>query len=604
MSVSLREPSGSPFLGAESVAALIRVAAGRPRAKLPRAVEVVLRDPGLADDDDLQPREGEVVLPIRAVGRWLVAGPARHRITGESCARCFLYAAFGRDACGLEQALGGSLELTPQVAEAAAIFVRRAAKAAAAASPRVHLFDTRTGRTSVFHWEHPHPRCPTHAALAAGPGAQSDLAEALSMRDGPAPKTDASSFRETLVDSKCGIVRRIGLVDVGLMNPIPGGQGLLSVAVGLRARPIVGGVEPCSSVAVDPDAAITRAMMEGVERWCTEGAAHRSVVVGRWEDVPNALNPGELHLYSEEQYRQPEWPYPPWTLDTSMLWTEGFNTLTKAPQMVPLESVTSVWPADAPPPICQLTSIGSAAHRSYGAAVVGALFELIERDAVMRWWYRLIEPEDGWSWSLPRDVATPTLAPAARSVRVIDIGSDSVVPVMLALVMSDDGTPPHLALGAGAAMTRGAAVRRAVLEAVGNIVAFAQRASPGPPRMNMHPREHGQLYAWDAAQGGILDGLVLPARDEPPPEGLAANTEPAVPTTMVLARMAKRGFTTVIVDLTPPTLHRRGVRVVRAVVPQLIPMCFGLGQDRWGSFVADIAPWWRDRIRGIVHPFP
>ncbi|MHB0963437.1 MAG: YcaO-like family protein [Gemmatimonadaceae bacterium] len=378
----------------------------------------------------------------------------------------------------------------------------------------------------------------------------------------------------------------------------------MSVAVGLRARPIVGGVEPCSSLDVDADVALARAMMEGVERWCTEGAAHRRVVVGRWEDVPNALNPGALQLYSEEQYCQPEWPYRAWGLDTSMLWTEGFNALTEAPQMVPLETVTSVWPADAPPPICQLTSIGSAAHRSYGAAIAGALFELIERDAVMRWWYRLIKPKDAWSWPLPRDLAKGTLIPAARSVRVIDIGGESVVPVMLALVMSDDGTPPHLALGAGAAMTRGAAVRHAVLEAVGNIIAFAQRASPGPPQMRMHPWEHGQLYAWDRARGEILNGLVLPGRDEPPPEDLASKTLPVEPTSIVLARMAKRGLTPVIVDLTPPTLNRRGVRVVRAVVPQLIPMCFGLGQDRWGSFAARIAPWWRDRIRGIVHPFP
>lgn len=659
-------------------------------AGLPFSAAVVARGPGDADVEE--PRGGGAVLPITAVGPYLVVGPLR-RGGGGCCTSCFLHAAFGRDADGLRAELGGQVEADAPGLRRLPALLRAALRSGRGAARPVYLLDTRTGRRSRFRWEHPHPRCPVHAALAAGSASPSALAAALgaplcignangaiaptaatslasatdvsrkieradavalpaaivpASATDPTPSIDAAGvvdlnaeadpasvidfnlvvdpadpdvdpgsggergtmdvdaldWRRSFEDARCGVVRRIARMDAQFADPVSRGGAEVSFWAGWRARPLTGGLEPFAGVDADPERARVKALMEGVERWCLESAAHRRVVKGRWEDVAGAVDPRGFHLYSAEQYASPGFPHRQWTAEREVWWTEGYDPLSGATLHVPLETVASVWPRWAPAPLCQLTSIGTAAHQSYADAALGALLEVIERDAVMRWWYRLAPPRRAWRRPLPDNLAPGALAPGPRSLAVLEIGPTPDISVLLAVVAADDGRPPFLALGAGASVRPFGALGKAAGEAVVNLIGFAALGAAAAPRPYMQPREHGEHYAWCEDALEVIGDLCPAAADAPFPEPDVPPIDPREALAAVLWSLRGRGCAPVLVDLTPPTMQRRGVHVVRAVVPELLPMCFGVGQDRWGAIEERIDPAWRERIRGLVHPFP
>ncbi|HEX5724789.1 MAG TPA: YcaO-like family protein [Longimicrobiaceae bacterium] len=566
---------------------------------LPFAATVLLRDAAADREETVAAGDSGDVLDVTAVGPYLVIGPLRRAGAGGACGRCFLHAAFGRGAAELQAELGGAPVLSDSILHRLGPLVRAALLSGRRPDRPVYLLDTRTGRRSRYRWEHPHPGCPEHAAIAAGPTGEGTLARELA-----APPSFSPSLNR-FVDPRCGIVRRLERAEARFADPCSPAGGPVWLWAGWRARPLAGGVESIVGMDADPAAARTKALMEGIERWCLEAAAHRSIVEGRMEDVPGTVDPRDFHLYTDEQYATPGFPYRRYLPEQRLRWTEGYDPVAGATRRVPLETVASVWPAGAPQPICQLTSIGTAAHGSYAAAALGALLEVMERDAVMRWWYRLASPWAAWRLPLPDDPAPGSLAPGARALTLLEISPWPELSVLLAAATAEDGRPPYLALGAGAAVRPRSAVRKAANEAVVNLLGFAARGEAPPPRFHMEPREHGEHYAWNAESLTLLDGLLPVPGAAPLPEPDAApERDAAGDLAVVLDTLVSRECTPVLVDLTPPSLHRRGVRIVRAVVPQLLPMCFGVGQDRWGRVEPLVAPEWRARIRGHVHPFP
>ena len=554
--------------------------------------------------DPMMAAASEAVLPILAVGPYLVIGPVQTGSDCDVCSGCFFYAAFGRSAREMDARLHGELEANMPHSERLYRLLAASLRAAGGNDRPVYIFDTRTGKRRFFRWEHANPCCATHAR-AASAGVGSDVIEGP-LEDIRGPKAETKFPWRSFVDARCGIVRRIERLPVSLANPVDPSGAALSLFAGWRARPLVRGVEVCMGVDVDSRKARIKAAMEGIERWCIEAAARRAVWEGRHEDVPDAVNPRNLHLYTEEQYASPAFPYRQWMPETRIWWTEGYDALKGRPSWIPLELVSSVWPDGAPTPLCQLTSIGCAARRSYSAAALGAVLELVERDAVMRWWYRLTQPRAVWKSMLPDQLAHSTLPGGSSAITVMEIGWLPEVSVCLAAITVDGRDSPRLSLGAAASLQEGEAIQRACCEAAVNFLGFSrQHGAPPTLRRHMEPREHGEYYARDAFASHLV-GELIPTAGAPLPKGATEvpDCSPQVGLSTVFRALEAQQFQAVLVDLTPASMRRRNVAVIRAVIPQLLPMSFGLGQDRWARVVSRIDPAWRERIQGVVHPFP
>jgi ribosomal protein S12 methylthiotransferase accessory factor len=200
---------------------------------------------------------------------------------------------------------------------------------------------------------------------------------------------------------------------------------------------------------------------------------------------------------------------------------------------------------------------GTAAGTCLEEALLQALLELVERDAVALWWYnRLARPGldlAACSDPYPARVAG-RLAEMGRDMWVLDLTSDLGIPVFAALSRCREG-PERILLGAGAHLDPEIALQRAVSE----LAQMTARLDPS--------HLDGELWEW--LQQGTLAGhpYLLPAGTR------SLEGFPPAPGDDVLEALRhcqtlleRQGLEVLALDLTRPEI---GLAVVKAFVPGL-----------------------------------
>lgn len=153
-------------------------------------------------------------------------------------------------------------------------------------------------------------------------------------------------------------------------------------------------------------------------------------------------------------------------------WVEGEDIATRQPILVPYDAVVlGVAPAELTP-ISQSTN-GIAAGTTMDRALLHALCELIERDAVCLWGFRsdtaafatAIAPEAFGDAGVDRLVAQ--IARAGYRIHLFDQTTNIGVPVIYAVMFPADGADKHFDAASGAAChpVAGVAARKAIIEA-------------------------------------------------------------------------------------------------------------------------------------------
>ena len=116
-----------------------------------------------------------------------------------------------------------------------------------------------------------------------------------------------------------------------------------------------------------------------------------------------AVDPSRFALFHPSQFSIARFPCVPFTDDTVTMFVEGVSLLDGSSAYLPAELVYLSRPPADLPPVGYATSSGLACGASLPEAVLGALLEVVERDAVMlAWKCRLSLPLLDWS-------ANPTL---------------------------------------------------------------------------------------------------------------------------------------------------------------------------------------------------
>lgn len=335
----------------------------------------------------------------------------------------------------------------------------------------------------------------------------------------------------------------------------------------------------CGARGLTPGEARTLALSEAAERFAgavyDEGAlvldCHRSLAA-------DAVSPAAFALYSAAQYGEPGFPYVRFTDGTLVNWTWGYSLLSRRRVLIPAAFVyRPYWPGGQEARLADLPTTGLACGRSMAEATLHGLYEAIEREAiVITWLNRLAVPRvdaDGSRW-----IASAGASTAGATLSIHDITTDLEIPVRLAMVM--DRAAGTVGVGAAARLDSRDATDKAAAEALmlESIVrggrSRRRQPSPGvvddvrtmedhmtfysdPDRMReldflLHAPAHATADASPRFEGGALDELVV-----------------------VLRSLQRRSLDAIVVDLTLPEIASAGLRVVRALVPGLIPLTFG-----------------------------
>lgn len=327
-----------------------------------------------------------------------------------------------------------------------------------------------------------------------------------------------------------------------------------------------------AGTSLDPDEAVTRAIGESLERYCslnshldliTTRLRHTSLL-GRW---PRCAQDEPAHGVCRE--------IPP---DHTLTFVKARRVIDDSTHFIPAGfAAMGFQPVPPEPIVAHSISTGLAFHPRRSAAIWNGLCEVIERDAVMSaWWiHRPLHEID--PTGAPHNVTRRLrrLHACGMNARIFDITTELAVPTVFCVLTSD--RYPHLVVGAATKASPAAACAKALDEVVSMRIALradddhADRTPAAQPdNLVDHARYYAQTQdhpAFDFIAPGITEPICYPEFagrqiDHP-------NDDNAL--RRAIARIEHHDVTALWVDLTTPEVQPMGT-VARVVVPEAIPL--------------------------------
>ncbi|MFJ5230367.1 YcaO-like family protein [Kitasatospora sp. NPDC088391] len=441
-----------------------------------------------------------------------------------------------------------------------------------------------TPRAAAADPDSPPPTPPRHPRPAAGP---------VPTRAGAPYGLDPDRMRRALADPRFGpAVRTVrdsqvpfAMAEVRLLGGAPAGHGRART---YREAEAIAYLEAYERMGGYPNAA--------------------PLVTGRTpaELGDRALDPARLGSYDAEQLAHPLSRVRPWTRDTPMDWVWGHRLHDGEPLLVPADAGFYQYrypprePGDRRLNHVLESSSGCALGSSVEEAALQSLLELAERDAFLIGWHRqrplpVIDPA---TVTDPESRLLLRMA-AARGfeVRLLAASADIPVPVVWALAVRPDRALPAAFSTAGCHPDPETAVRSALWE-LSQLTENGLTWDPAAvdpmvedpwlvtelmdhPHRNADPR---LLPRVERVLGGpeLALGEAFPGWPEVYVRAAGGYVDRGLEFVAELYRRA--GLTEIVlVDQSTPEHTDAGLAVVKAVVPGIVPMCFGQVHQRFGG---------------------
>ena len=336
-----------------------------------------------------------------------------------------------------------------------------------------------------------------------------------------------------------------------------------------------------------------------------------------------AVRPARFALFHPTQLADPRFPFAEFGEETPAPFVQGISLEDGGAAFLPAEIVYLGRPETATPPIAYSTSSGLACAPTFTEAVLAALLEVVERDAVMLAWkcglsLPLLDWDaDGVIKSYDQRYFGITRLPFS----VLDGSGFLDVPVAIAVVHGFPTSGASLAVGAGAAATVAEAWLKAVSEGFGvyrwlrqQTLALPAAADSPPEPDRVETFDEHMLYYARPEQAELAS--FLDASDQRRPTAAVPPLEGSTPRTQIDAvckRLARHGVSAFAVDVTSPDVAALAVSVARVVAPELCALDVShrarfLGGARLytAAHEAGLAP--RDLVLAdlntLPHPFP
>ena len=372
-----------------------------------------------------------------------------------------------------------------------------------------------------------------------------------------------------------------------------------------------------SGVGLSSQQALLATLGEAMERyalaqenpWFVPETAPANLLTDKLSRLPILFSP---IAHSWEALRQELKQTPAWL--RAHPWT-GFESQKEDSLLIPSSLIFANHATD----ILPACSNGMAAGPQFPFAALRAVYELIERDALLLSWY--------WCYAgkrvpleqiLPKSITRwiNRLHAWGLGFHLYDISTEFGVFVFLGcIVMCTKGQPRNLAFGAGCSLDPRKAARRAFLEATlcrrgADDLAYTRGLLDKRRLAEYRPEtlaDHLYLYQHPAmlvAADFLFDcpiAAINYPEDQPKRQAEAELSD-------VLCRLRAHHYTVYFLDMTPPELRPLHIHVVRAIAPGLIPFFWGKYQPpplpRWQAPPHLAAQSLNAPIKRAPHPFP
>lgn len=324
--------------------------------------------------------------------------------------------------------------------------------------------------------------------------------------------------------------------------------------------------------------ALAAALGEAVERYSAAYMPEAQIVSSSADQLgPEAVAPERFALFHQNQYALPCFPFQRFHSGTRLRWVEGFSIPDGERAYLPAQLAYLRPAVVGEALIGYSTSNGLACGASLEEAILGGLFEVIERDAFMLTWYnRLSLPR--LAWESDRHLAALTercFTSTGLRYSLIDLSIFFDVPTVLGVVWGPAAELGALGVGAGCAATVQQACQKALSESFAVRRWAREMAIAEPDRRPSTSLEitsfedHLLFYVEEAnaRYAAFLDSSSEKrnVQEIAPVEGSTVGEQ----IESLARRLATRGASAYAVDVTSPDVRSSGLRVARVVVPEL-----------------------------------
>lgn len=354
--------------------------------------------------------------------------------------------------------------------------------------------------------------------------------------------------------------------------------------------------------------AMTGAIGEAIERYCAFHPDSQKVVKASYSDVlDQAIHPSRFVLFGEEQYARRQIPFVPFDDNYEIGWMPGWNLTEERETLIPASLAYLNYGGERNSEYLYVSnSSGFAAGPDLDFAVLGGLYELVERDGfLITWMNRLPVPRVDFSGlkGLPTAIQRHYQRFGVE-IQVYNATTDISIPVMIAIAIDRPGegvrSPvgnlpegargPAAVVGLGCHLNPAVALRKALLEVcqirAGEAVRRRQNVPPRPIVNFTDVRamdDHSALFAVPEMlkELAFLQNTPHMQRMEDLPN--LAREDVRADLVRCVECLAAVNSQVVYTDVTTSDIAPLGLRVARVLATELQPIHFGYGQERLGG---------------------
>lgn len=327
----------------------------------------------------------------------------------------------------------------------------------------------------------------------------------------------------------------------------------------------------------DPELAWLRAVMEGAERYASMAYSDDDLVSASANELNDAaLDLDTVPRCSAREYADPKCPFVPADKSAPIRWVRGYSLTQRRERYVPAIMTYLYFKSSPQERFWQEISTGVAAHTRLEAALISAICEVIERDAIaMTWLARLPLPRIELVEPLPPALAMNHCILQKGLVRQLffDATTDVGIPTVYAIQLLDDHPKLSQYVSCATDFSAASACAKTIREAAPARSVFQYVESAPSDIRDFRSLYDGALYLGNPVMRTTFDFLLNTPNARPlqEVECVAPSDEPSR-LRFLIDRLAALGMEIFAVDLTTDELREVGVWVVRVLIPGLMPM--------------------------------
>jgi len=330
-----------------------------------------------------------------------------------------------------------------------------------------------------------------------------------------------------------------------------------------------------------------KSIMESIERYCgRKNLNEKSLIFSSMRDlgINNCLNPLDIVAYSKLQFKK-GWlkGLVDFNKDLKTNWIKVKNFKSNESKFIPECFIfyPGVEDSEKIPRFFFANSNGMAAHTTVKEAVKKAALEIIERDAILIHWINKISPNRIiFSGRHPNyfSITKRNLEMVGYQLAILDLTLDTV-PVIMSIAYKESGDLGFFC-GAAADTSKVNAIRKSIEELeltiwmrLGDLIGLKREIKNVKIKTIWKPSHHEMVYL-QPGMNRYLEFLYKGGRTE-------FNESDFSVTVDVFATLENIGKEIYYIDLTSEDVRslNLGIKVVRCIIPGLIPITFGYGYE-------------------------